>query len=365
MKYLINRFVSQPLLLLALMAGATLLPFGTASAASYSCSSPAVSSLNANMGGGSIVVGRDVANGTAVTAWTAFTETPSTQWYCTMYNPIFNVDFNNAVFRSSLTATGQNYVDGNGQTYPVFQTSVPGIGVVMGASSYESTYGQTRNYKPYRSTYTYGSGNSSNATYSGYVGFGIAFRFIKIGPITPGAITFAGPVAYGAAGDGNGNPVTATIPVTASNGPTFSVGSCTVADVEVPLGTHSPSAFIGINTKVGVTDFVINVQNCPAGMNTVKYRLELAPGIAAFNAASGIVKLDATSTATGVGVQVMDRSNVAYNLSTMPWKTITPTYAPATGGNYTIPLRAAYYQTAATVTAGTANSAIMFTMQYL
>lgn len=364
MKYVINRLVRLPVLLI-LVAGAALLPMGKASAASWSCSGPAVSSLSANMGGGAFVVGRDVPIGAAVSNWTSFTQTPGTQWYCTMYSAVVNVDYNNSTFKSSLTPTGQNYTDTNGQTYPIYQTPVPGIGVVMGATSYDSYAGYWANdYKPYLTTYRYGIGSSQNGTWSTYVGFGIAFRFVKTGPITAGMVTFASPVAYGAAGDSYGNPVTAAIPVTASNGPTFSEGSCTVADIDVPLGTHRPNEFTGVGTKVGVTDFTINVNNCPAGMNTVRYRLELAPGIPAFNAASGIVKLDAASTATGVAVQVMNRSNVAYNFSTMPWANITPTYVKATGGNYTIPLRAAYYQTAATVTPGSANSAVMFTMEY-
>lgn len=362
MKYMINRLVRLPVLLI-LVTGAALLPMGKASAGTYSCSGPTVSSLNANMGGGSVAVGRDVAVGTAVTNWTSFTDTPNNQWTCTISNPNYMVDYFNSIFRSSLSPTGQNYSDG-GYTYPIYPTNVPGIGVIMGSSSYESYAGYSSNRAPYRPSWNYGIGSSHTATRTDFMGFGISFRFIKIGAITGGSVAFASPVAYGAPGDGYNNPVGTQIPVTASNGPTFSEGTCTVADIDVPLGTHRPNEFTGVGTKVGVTDFTINVNNCPAGMNTVRYRLELAPGIPAYNAASGIVKLDTASTATGVAVQVMNRSNVAYNFSTMPWANITPTYVPATGGNYTIPLRAAYYQTAATVTPGPANSAVMFTMEY-
>ena len=153
--------------------------------------------------------------------------------------------------------------------------------------------------------------------------------------------------------------------------PAVSVTSagCDVSDVDVLLGTHNPSVFTGAGPKAATQkDFTINVNNCPAGMASVKYRLELAPGIAAFNAASGLIELDttATPTATGVAIQITDRSDVAYNFSTMPWKNVAPNYSSATGGNYTIPLRAKYYQkSGAAVTAGYPNSRIVFTMQYL
>jgi major type 1 subunit fimbrin (pilin) len=39
-------------------------------------------------------------------------------------------------------------------------------------------------------------------------------------------------------------------------------------------------------------------------------------------------------------------------------------YSKTTGGSYTIPLTAAYYQTAASVTAGSANAVLTFTMTY-
>ena len=39
-------------------------------------------------------------------------------------------------------------------------------------------------------------------------------------------------------------------------------------------------------------------------------------------------------------------------------------YVTSTGGSYTIPLTAAYYQTGTAVTAGTANGVLTFTMTY-
>lgn len=148
------------------------------------------------------------------------------------------------------------------------------------------------------------------------------------------------------------------------NAPTVTTLSCETGDQSVDLGTHRTTEYAApVGSTLPPVDFSIKVNNCPAGMTSVKYQLDLAPGIAAYNAASGVIKLDPASTATGVGIQITNASNVAYNLSTKPWNTVTPTYTGA-AGNFTIPLRARYYRTATTLTPGTANSAIVFTMEY-
>jgi major type 1 subunit fimbrin (pilin) len=95
-------------------------------------------------------------------------------------------------------------------------------------------------------------------------------------------------------------------------------------------------------------------------LNSITYRID--PVTAVVNAAKSVVALDASSSATGVGVQLLDGTGTQpFPLQT--WTTFTG-YDAATGGDYTIPLNARYYQTAATVTTGMANSSMTFTMQY-
>lgn len=73
-----------------------------------------------------------------------------------------------------------------------------------------------------------------------------------------------------------------------------------------------------------------------------------------------VVALDGGSTASGVGVQLLDGSG-----NTMPFATqkIFTGYNKASGGSYTIPLQARYYRTG-NVSPGTANTAMTVTINY-
>uniref|UniRef100_UPI00163FAB96 fimbrial protein n=1 Tax=Burkholderia gladioli TaxID=28095 RepID=UPI00163FAB96 len=62
-----------------------------------------------------------------------------------------------------------------------------------------------------------------------------------------------------------------------------------------------------------------------------------------------------------IGLQLKDGNGNALKYNTQ--YTLT-SYSKSTGGSYTIPLTARYYQTAAQVTAGSANAVLTFTMTY-
>ncbi|RDK08755.1 type 1 fimbrial protein [Cupriavidus lacunae] len=134
---------------------------------------------------------------------------------------------------------------------------------------------------------------------------------------------------------------------------------CTTPDVTVNMGTHRRDEFSGIGTFTSPIGFNIALNNCPAGMNSVSYRVDAVTTIV--NASNSVVALDGSSTAAGVGVQLLDDTGSVFPLGTA--KTMSG-YSTGTGGSYAIPLKARYYQTGATVTAGTANSAMTFTMTY-
>lgn len=157
------------------------------------------SPVTADLGGTTLAAARGLAVGKPLGPWTSFYETPNTNWSCTLYNGIYNSDWLNATVRS-LLATSGTYTDSNGKTYPVVPTNVPGVGVVMGMSSYLSGSGKDTTYRVIGNSWAYGIGQSPDGgTYSGSIGFGFAFRFVKTGPITPGAISMPGNIAEGAA----------------------------------------------------------------------------------------------------------------------------------------------------------------------
>ncbi|MET3931711.1 major type 1 subunit fimbrin (pilin) [Lysobacter sp. OAE881] len=315
-------------------------------------------------------VARDTPAGTQLTGWYEQQFPNTYNCYLDAYSFL-----GSAAQEFGFSDTGRTWTSG-GYTHTLYQTGVPGVALAMEFSRYVSdTLCST--WSPYlgitpagggpagwsgQPPYGWTGGSCGNANYSMSMTTGGKARFtlVSTGPITSGTTSAGTVMQVSAYIDASlvGAPVSLAIPATV-----ITSGSCITPDVTVDLGVRSRVGFTGIGTRVGATDFTINVNSCPAGMTSVQYRLELAPGVTAYSASTGVVNLDSTSTAAGVGVQVTDRSNTPYNLSTMPWKSISPNYSSA--GNYTIPLRAAYYQTATAVTPGDANSAIMFTMQYL
>jgi len=134
--------------------------------------------------------------------------------------------------------------------------------------------------------------------------------------------------------------------------------SCNVSNVSVNLGTATLAQFKGYALPISSAPvpFAINATNCPAGMDTVS--VSLSPTAGFYN--SGIAALTPDSTATGVGIQILDNNGnpVAFNTDyPMP-------YNGATGGNVQQNFAARYYQVAQTITSGTANTTLTYTMNY-
>lgn len=134
--------------------------------------------------------------------------------------------------------------------------------------------------------------------------------------------------------------------------------TCTVSNINVPMGVQPASGFQGINTRMTPTAFAINLNNCPSGINSIKYRLD--PTTTIINPTKSVVTLQSSSTASGVGVQILDASSNPLPLGV---DNVFSGYA-ATGGNYSIPLKAAYYQTGYIAKGGSANTSLTFTMTY-
>lgn len=131
---------------------------------------------------------------------------------------------------------------------------------------------------------------------------------------------------------------------------------CTTSNVTVNLGTHAASGFGGPGSTTAPVDFTIQLKNCPAGMRRLAYQIDPATTVVP-GTGNSVVTLSAASTATGVGVQLLDGTGAPLALASQ--LTIGDS-----GGSYTIPLKARYYKTAATVGGGSANSAMTFTITY-
>ncbi|MEM5372073.1 fimbrial protein [Paraburkholderia azotifigens] len=301
-----------------------------------------------------LTVGRDTPVGSVISQWI------SSPWIaipCTSTKPNPGVGIDAGMLLSGTTGYTVSH---GGYSYPVYATNYPGIGIAVGWYDNVSPYGQ------------YDDGPVP-LSLSGYVssGFTVAggmiyMAFVKTGTISGG--TLAGQSVAQLV------PITATTSGTATNitkfygnadtfsFPTMNVvaASCTTPDVSVPLGTWSTTSFTGAGSTTTAVGFNVSLNNCPAGMNSISYRVD--PTTSVLNSPNSVVALDSSSTATGVGVQLLNNSSNPLPLSS--YQTFSG-YSSSTGGSYTIPLKARYYQTGATVGPGPANTSMTLTMQYL
>ncbi len=94
-------------------------------------------------------------------------------------------------------------------------------------------------------------------------------------------------------------------------------------------------------------------------MNSIQY--QFIPVNAVLDATNGVLALSSDSTAAGVGLQLKDSSGKALKYNT---QYTLASYSSSVGGSYTIPLTANYYQTSESVTPGSANAVLIFTMLY-
>lgn len=280
------------LALLLLSTGARALTTCTGSAQTVTLSMPTA-----------VTVPRDAPPGTLLTAWSTTPATPD--WYTCSATVQESIGL--GVWPLVTELSGTTIVDG-GATYPVFKTNLPGVGIAMGSKLYMNGCGWEPGWTPVAG----GRANSCNSVALLPNGAQVRAVLVKIGAITSGLVN-AGPIAQGklyanAAWDTKW-PI--TISTTATQ---VTALSCLTPDVLVNLGSHKSSEFRGPGSFTAMTAFDVALKSCPAGINRVSYQIDAVTPI--WNAASSVVALDAGSTATGVGVQLLDGSGNVFPLGT-------------------------------------------------
>jgi len=143
--------------------------------------------------------------------------------------------------------------------------------------------------------------------------------------------------------------------------------TCTVAgnaNQEVPLGSYSVSKSSGLGSGIGQTSSAIpfSIQlNCEALLSgTFDVMMQFDGDTVSGLSDSGVVALNSTSTASGVGVQILNGNQQPIALAT-PFAVAS---YPLSSALVTVPLYARYYQTASTVSPGTANAVATYTISY-
>ncbi|MDR2324715.1 MAG: fimbrial protein [Acidovorax sp.] len=311
-----------------------------------------------------IVVPRDAIAGTQLTPWIS---TPATTSY---YNcPVTNAGVGPA-YKSLLTIVAGMTLNGStGVAYQVWSTSVPGIGVAIGARAYLlSNKGACGGWYgwitlPANSNYVYQACISHNGSDVMHLGFQMEFAYVKTGAVTPGTTS------------SNAIVETAWIGQPQSGGPSLqntlhkfitltpsiiTIAACETPNVSVNMGRHMRAQFSGVGYTTPTVAFDVSINACPANsLTTIQY--QFIPVNAVIDANNGLLALDSTSTATGIALQLKDGNDAPLQFNT-PYTFAG--YNSAAGGSYKVPLKAAYRQMAATVTPGSANAALTFTMTY-
>ncbi len=296
-----------------------------------------------NLGGGSVMIPRDTATGAVLYTVNgpqlpqgSVADTSSWIAQCTNGNGITN---------GVLMTTPWPAVSPG-----LYATNVSGIAVRI--KRFANTF-------PFSYAYTPASFTGGGPPYGWYFNAGpiVTYSFEKTGPISGGTVTAADIANVGMNYDG-----TVYAFYTNTSGQlTFTVGACVTPDIQVPLDPMPTSAFSGAGSTAGAKPFSIAVNGCPPGLNSVMYQLDAASGISVINAAQGVIGLGQSASATGVGLQIRDGSNNPVSFGAMH---ATTGYNKTSGGSFSIPLKAMYYQTAARMTAGSVASQAVFTMSY-
>lgn len=141
----------------------------------------------------------------------------------------------------------------------------------------------------------------------------------------------------------------------------LNAASCQTPSVPVAMGDdYRLKDFDLPGATPRVIKFNIALNDCQTGINKVTYSLKATTQV--IDAQKGIVALNGTSTAKGIGLQLLNDAGQPLALDT----TYPFTAFNTTGKNFTIPLSAAYYRLAEGVTQpGSANTEVTFIVSYL
>ncbi|WP_162096132.1 fimbrial protein [Pseudomonas chlororaphis] len=146
-----------------------------------------------------------------------------------------------------------------------------------------------------------------------------------------------------------------------SNPIVLNAASCQTPSVPVAMGDdYKLFEFREAGAKPRTVRFNIGLNQCQTGIKKVTYSLKANTPV--IDAAKGIVALNDSSTAKGIGLQLMNDAGQPMALdTTYPFDAFT-----TTGTNFKIPLSASYYRLATDeLKAGSANTEVTFIVNYL
>ncbi|WP_335912227.1 fimbrial protein [Shewanella indica] len=267
-----------------------------------------------------------------------------------------------------------------GGPYPkatIYQTGVPGIGVMMATSNgpFPSIINFTRTQENRNRNYKY---NNSNIT----------LLLIKTGNVQPGTIRGinlpTASIRFKAPGT---NILWARVKIRG----TINIVSqtCNISNVTVPMGQHKiGDKLTGVGKTTEWVDASIRLTNCPRFYGTLKdgnntyynyttretgignftrntLGASISPNTSVFDNSKGILNIKSTTnSAKGVAIQLAEFSNGSFK-DYIEFGSIINYYLNNNSSTtVTIPLRARYIQTESKITPGRADATATFTLTY-
>jgi type 1 fimbria pilin len=236
----------------------------------------------------------------------------------------------------------------------IYSTSMPGIGYAIGIEDTNNCLTTIR--------YVTETNNQNMLCYTDKAAILTTFTmkgkarltFYKIAPITSGVVNGVNVGAAILMDNGSWRPASAL------NMTSFTVTTtaCSVTNdaIKVPMGNVLKTDFSGQGSATAEKSFSINL-DCDAATR-VNLTLDDPTGKSTLPGVLPLTTATKGTTAGGVGIQVL------YNSAPVTFGSMFNIATTTAKGAMTIPLKARYYQTAGTVTAGKANSMATFTLTY-
>ncbi|WP_083204922.1 fimbrial protein [Pseudomonas sp. 25 R 14] len=135
--------------------------------------------------------------------------------------------------------------------------------------------------------------------------------------------------------------------------------SCVTPNILVPMGEYTPSDF-NHNGQTIPIGYKIGLINCPKGIKKVNYALIATTPV--IDREGGIVSINASSTAEGVGLKLMNENGLPIKLN----QSYTFSDYNTAGGNFSIPLTASYVRLQSQqLVSGSADTEVTFSINYL
>ncbi|EJN21109.1 P pilus assembly protein, pilin FimA [Pseudomonas sp. GM80] len=141
----------------------------------------------------------------------------------------------------------------------------------------------------------------------------------------------------------------------------FKARTCQAPSLAVAMGDdYQLHQFNDTGSVNRMVRFNIELNNCEAGIQKITYSLRANTPIV--DEAKGVVELSGSSTAKGIGLQLLSGAGQPISLNT---DYILQDFTPS-GTNFKIPLQASYYRLPVSkIKAGSANAEISFVVNYL